>query len=74
MSRNSAPSVIAREPVFRSMADVRRWLDGMRIDLEAPLDHAELAECARTYGRLMAAFRKSAPKSGLHRSTTIPKL
>lgn len=42
---------IAREAGFRSMADVNRWLEGMRIDLESPLDRSELNECAANYGR-----------------------
>lgn len=42
---------IAREPGFRSMADVARWLEGMRIDLGSGLDRGELAECAQRYGR-----------------------
>lgn len=47
---------IAREPGFRSLVDVRRWLDGMRIDLDAPLDRAELAACADSYGRPAVRF------------------
>ncbi len=42
---------IAREPGFRSMADVARWLREMRIELPSPLDHAQLKECASGYGR-----------------------
>ena len=42
---------IAREPGFRSMADVGRWMAGMRIDLESRLDRDELTECAGNYGR-----------------------
>lgn len=42
---------IAREPGFRSMADVARWLEGMRIDPGPGLDRGELAECAERYGR-----------------------
>jgi hypothetical protein len=42
---------IAREPGFRSMADVGRWMEGMRIDLESRLDREELAGCAESYGR-----------------------
>lgn len=42
---------IAREAGFRSMADVRHWFDGMRIELDAPLDHSELSACAEGYGR-----------------------
>lgn len=42
---------IAREPNFRSMADVARWMKGMRIDLGAGLDLEELSESAVSYGR-----------------------
>jgi hypothetical protein len=42
---------IAREPTFRSMADVARWLEGMRIELPPQLDQAQLRECAANYGR-----------------------
>ena len=33
------------------MADVGRWMAGMRIDLESRLDRDELTECAGNYGR-----------------------
>ena len=42
---------IAREAGFRSMADVRHWLEGMRINPSAPLDSNELQNCADSYGR-----------------------
>jgi hypothetical protein len=42
---------IAREPGFRSMSDVARWIEGMRIDPVPPLDQRELSECAERYGR-----------------------
>jgi hypothetical protein len=42
---------IAREPGFRSMADVGRWLEGMRVDPGQGLDRDELSECAEHYGR-----------------------
>ena len=42
---------IAREAGFRSMADVERWLEGMRLELESPLNRGELNECAANYGR-----------------------
>lgn len=42
---------IAREPGFRSMADVARWLEGMRIETGGGLDGGELSECAVCYGR-----------------------
>lgn len=42
---------IAREPAFRSMADVARWLEGMRIELPPQLDRIQLTECAAGYGR-----------------------
>ncbi len=42
---------IAREPGFRSMAEVARWMEGMRIDVGGGLNREELAECAKLYGR-----------------------
>lgn len=42
---------IAREPGFRSMADVARWLEGMRVDFGIRLDRDELTGCAGSYGR-----------------------
>jgi len=42
---------IAREPGFRSMADVARWLEGMRVEIGDGLDAGELADCAEHYGR-----------------------
>ena len=42
---------IAREPGFRSMADVARWMEGMRVDIGGGLDREELAACAEHYGR-----------------------
>lgn len=42
---------IAREPGFRSMADVARWIEGMRIDIGSGLDWDELSACAEGYGR-----------------------
>ncbi len=42
---------IAREAGFRSMADVGRWLEGMRIDPEIRLNREELADCALHYRR-----------------------
>lgn len=42
---------IAREAGFRSMADVARWLEGMRVELPSELDRAQLIECADGYGR-----------------------
>ena len=42
---------IAREPGFRSMADVTRWMKEMRVEIATGLDRVELAECARGYGR-----------------------
>ena len=42
---------IAREPGFRSMAEVARWFDGMRIGPDVELDAKELAHCAARYGR-----------------------
>lgn len=42
---------IAREPGFRSMADVARWMEGMRVVTSSGLDGSELTECAERYGR-----------------------
>jgi hypothetical protein len=42
---------IAREPGFRSMADVARWMEGMRIETDTVIDREELSECAAGYGR-----------------------
>ena len=42
---------IAREPGFRSMADVLRWMEGMRIEPGDRLDREELLTCAEHYGR-----------------------
>lgn len=42
---------IAREPGFRSMADVSRWLEGMRVDMSGGLNREELIACAEHYGR-----------------------
>ena len=33
------------------MADVGRWMEEMRMDLEGGLDREELAACAECYGR-----------------------
>lgn len=42
---------IALEPGFRSMADVARWKEGMRIDTAVGIDREELSDCADRYGR-----------------------
>jgi hypothetical protein len=42
---------IAREPGFRSMADVARWLEGMRVEMSGGLNREQLAACAEHYGR-----------------------
>ena len=42
---------IAREPGFRSMAAVARWIEGMRIDIDDGFDRRELADCAKNYRR-----------------------
>lgn len=42
---------IAREAGFRSIADVARWWEEMRIELPSALDHSQLQECAEGYGR-----------------------
>lgn len=42
---------IACEAGFRSMAEVARWLEGMRVELPSRLDREQLVECADGYGR-----------------------
>lgn len=42
---------IACEPGFRSIADVARWLESMRIEIHLELDAEELSACAAHYGR-----------------------
>jgi hypothetical protein len=42
---------IAREPGFRSMVEVARWIEGMRMDIDGGLDADELSECAEYYQR-----------------------
>lgn len=42
---------IAREPGFRSMADVARWMEDMRLETGRGLDREELLACAEHYGR-----------------------
>jgi hypothetical protein len=42
---------IAREAGFRSMVDVAKWLEDMRVDSETKLDRNELQMCAANYGR-----------------------
>jgi hypothetical protein len=57
---------IALETAFRSMADVARWLEGMRVALEMSLDRAELAASAANYGSPAVRFlRQFAVKKGL---------
>jgi len=57
---------IAREAGFRSMADVQRWLDGMRIEFEAGLNRTELELCGSYYGRpAVRLLCKFAFKKGL---------
>ena len=57
---------IAREAGFRSMAQVGRWLDGMRIDRELPLDGNDLEHCADHYGRPAVRWlQRFAEKNGL---------
>ena len=43
--------LIARQPGFRSMAEVGRWLDGMRFDPGHGLAGQELRDCAAAYRR-----------------------
>jgi hypothetical protein len=42
---------IAREPGFRSMADVAHWMESMRVDMSGGLNREELMACAERYGR-----------------------
>ena len=57
---------IALEAGFRSMADVARWLEGMRMDLATSLDQVELASCAANYGSPAVRFlQQFALKQGL---------
>jgi hypothetical protein len=42
---------IANESGFRSIADVGRWLEGMRVDPRIILNRDELEQCAEHYGR-----------------------
>lgn len=57
---------IAREPGFRSMAEVSRWIDGMRIDPLPQLDRQELRDCAEGYGRPSVRWLwRWAEKSGI---------
>ncbi len=58
---------IVLEAGFRSMVDVARWLEGMRVDLERSLDQAELASCAASYGNPPAVrfLQQFALKKGL---------
>ncbi len=42
---------IALEPRMRSMSDVRRWAELMRLNEDHALDPAILAACAENYGR-----------------------
>ena len=42
---------MALEPRMRSMSDVRRWAELMRLNTEQPLDSAILSACAEQYGR-----------------------
>jgi hypothetical protein len=60
---------IAREPGFRSMADVARWMEGMRVDISGGLDGGELSECAECYGRPSVRWlQRFAEKNQLLRS------
>jgi predicted transcriptional regulator of viral defense system len=42
---------IALEPQMRSIRDVRRWAELMRLDPQIAVDHAVLRACAEGYGR-----------------------
>jgi hypothetical protein len=60
---------IAREPGFRSMTDVARWMEGMRIETGGGLDGGELSECAECYGRPSVRWlQRFAEKNQLIRS------
>jgi hypothetical protein len=62
---------IAREAGFRSMADVERWLGGMRIDSAMGLNSTELELCEANYGRpAVRLLRQFALKKGLVESQT----
>ena len=57
---------IALEAGFRSMTDVVRWLEGMRIDLETDLNKAELELYGANYGSPAVRFlQQFALKNGL---------
>lgn len=47
---------IALEPRLRSMSDVRRWAELMRLDAEHELDPVVLAACAEAYRRPAVRF------------------
>lgn len=60
---------IAREPGFRSMAEVARWMEGMRIDIGDGLNREELSACAEHYGRPSVRWlSRFAEKNKLNRS------
>jgi hypothetical protein len=60
---------IAREPGFRSMAEVARWMEGMRLDIGDGLDREELSSCAEHYGRPSVRWlSRFAEKNKLNRS------
>lgn len=57
---------IALEPGMRSMSDVRRWIELMRLKKEdIELDHGILDACAESYGRPSVRFlRRTVEKFG----------
>jgi hypothetical protein len=56
---------IALEPRMRSMSDVRRWAELMRLSEERELDPAILAVCAENYGRpAVRLLRRTVEKHG----------
>ena len=60
---------IAREPGFRSMAEVASWMEGMRIDIGDGLNREELSACAEHYGRPSVRWlSRFAEKNKLNRS------
>jgi hypothetical protein len=56
---------IALEAGFRSMSDVRRWLEWVRMEEPLSLDGQELQQCAQNYRRPAVRFLKlTAEKQG----------
>lgn len=56
---------IALEPKIRSMSDVKRWAERMRLDEPIELDRSVLAACAENYQRPAVRFlRRTVEKYG----------